>query len=99
VLQTVIIYLFAPSPDTITLEPSSNPLGRIAIIGAGITGVSTAAHFLAHGFEVIIFEQSENIGGIWSRVNRYVASILTIPISEPILFSCARLARDVSIHF
>ncbi|PLW27587.1 hypothetical protein PCANC_19883 [Puccinia coronata f. sp. avenae] len=69
VLQTVIIYLFAPSPDTITLEPSSNPLGRIAIIGAGITGVSTAAHFLAHGFEVIIFEQSENIGGIWSRVN------------------------------
>ncbi|KAI9615107.1 hypothetical protein H4Q26_011646 [Puccinia striiformis f. sp. tritici PST-130] len=68
-LQNVIIYLFAPNTDAITLEPSSNPLGRIAIIGAGITGISSAAHFLAHGFEVVIFEQSETIGGIWSRVN------------------------------
>ncbi|EFP76491.2 hypothetical protein PGT21_008109 [Puccinia graminis f. sp. tritici] len=68
-IQNVIIYLFAPSTDAITLEPSSNPLGRIAIVGAGITGISTAAHFLAHGFEVVIFEQSETIGGIWSRVN------------------------------
>ncbi|WAR62037.1 hypothetical protein PtB15_14B131 [Puccinia triticina] len=68
-IQTVIIYLFAPSTDAITLEPSPNPLGRIAIVGAGITGISTAAHFLAHGFEVVIFEQSPTIGGIWSRVN------------------------------
>jgi len=68
--QTLIIYLFAPNPQAISLdEPSSNPLGRIAIVGAGITGISTAAHFLAHGFEVVIFEQAESIGGIWSRVN------------------------------
>ncbi|KNZ44907.1 hypothetical protein VP01_86g1 [Puccinia sorghi] len=67
--QTLIIFLFAPNPEWITPQPSSDPRGRIAIVGAGITGISSAAHFLAHGFEVVIFEQSETIGGIWARVN------------------------------
>lgn len=73
--QTLIIFLFAPNPEWITPQPSSDPRGRIAIVGAGITGISSAAHFLAHGFEVVIFEQSETIGGIWARVNRSVCSI------------------------
>jgi len=68
-LQTLIIFLFAPNPEWITPQPSSDPRRRIAIVGAGITGISSAAHFLAHGFEVVIFEQSETIGGIWARVN------------------------------
>lgn len=66
----MIIYLFAPNHQAISLhESSSKQLGRIAIVGAGITGISTAAHYLAHGFEVVIFEQADTIGGIWSRVN------------------------------
>lgn len=41
---------------------------RIAIIGAGLTGVSAAAHCVGHGFDVVIFEADgrENLGGIWS---------------------------------
>ncbi|KAK5989735.1 putative monooxygenase [Cladobotryum mycophilum] len=44
---------------------------RIAVIGAGITGVSAAAHIIGHGFDVTIFESrgKANLGGIWSRVN------------------------------
>lgn len=30
--------------------------GRIAVIGAGLTGVSSAAHAVAHGFDVVIYE-------------------------------------------
>lgn len=52
-----------------TEDPLVNPLGRVAIIGAGITGISTAAHFLTHGFEVVLFEKYDSIGGIWARVN------------------------------
>lgn len=44
---------------------------RIAIVGAGITGVATACHILDAGFECHIFEagNEESVGGIWTRVN------------------------------
>ena len=44
---------------------------RIAIVGAGITGVATACHILDAGFECHIFEagSEESVGGIWTRVN------------------------------
>ncbi|KAI9104720.1 hypothetical protein DFS34DRAFT_690966 [Phlyctochytrium arcticum] len=35
----------------------------------GITGVSAAAACLRSGVEVVLFEQSDQIGGIWSTVN------------------------------
>lgn len=50
---------------------------RIAIIGAGITGISAACHILGLGFECHIFEAGSAIGGIWPRVNRF--SSLQIP--------------------
>ncbi|KAH9823907.1 hypothetical protein DFH28DRAFT_921424 [Melampsora americana] len=46
------------------------PLGRVAIIGAGVTGVSSAAHLISHGFEVVIYEQKPKLGGIWAAVNQ-----------------------------
>jgi heterodisulfide reductase subunit A-like polyferredoxin len=50
-------------------EPSTQ-LGRpkIAIIGAGLTGVSAASHCVGHGFDVQIFEAGprKQLGGIWS---------------------------------
>ncbi|GAA6012592.1 hypothetical protein JCM10207_009050 [Rhodosporidiobolus poonsookiae] len=45
------------------------PYGRIAIIGAGLTGVSSAAHAVDHGFEVVLFEAEESVGGIWAKEN------------------------------
>jgi monoamine oxidase len=41
---------------------------KIAVIGTGLTGVSSAAHCVGHGFDVTIFERGsrEHLGGIWS---------------------------------
>lgn len=41
---------------------------KVAVIGAGITGVTAAAHCIGHGFDVVIFEAGprSNLGGIWS---------------------------------
>jgi len=41
---------------------------RIAIVGAGLTGVAAASHCIGHGFDVTIFEAGprENLGGIWA---------------------------------
>ncbi|EFX00495.1 flavin-binding monooxygenase-like protein [Grosmannia clavigera kw1407] len=55
----------APDPNTKLHRP------RVAVIGAGITGITSAAHCIGHGFDVAIFEAGgeESIGGIWSKVN------------------------------
>lgn len=64
-IQWIIDKALSPNP------PQSNvQLGRpkIAIIGAGITGVTAAAHCVGHGFDVVIFEAGDrkSLGGIWS---------------------------------
>jgi len=49
-----------PGPHTHLNRP------KIAVIGAGITGVSAAAHLIAHGHDVMIFEAGsrESLGGV-----------------------------------
>ena len=41
------------------------PAERVAVIGAGISGVCTAAHLLKLGLGVVVFERSEVAGGVW----------------------------------
>lgn len=41
------------------------PFKSVGVIGAGISGVSAAAHLLRHGFEVVVFERSDVAGGVW----------------------------------
>lgn len=64
-IQWVLDRLLSPAPP-----PPRAKLGRprIAIVGAGLTGVSAAAHCVGHGFDVTIFEagDEDNLGGIWS---------------------------------
>ncbi|CAL3965472.1 unnamed protein product, partial [Diplocarpon coronariae] len=52
----------APAPGTKLGRP------KIAIIGAGLTGVASASHCVGHGFDVQIFEAGprKQLGGIWS---------------------------------
>ncbi|MDN4164977.1 NAD(P)-binding domain-containing protein [Cytophagales bacterium LB-30] len=40
---------------------------RIAIIGAGISGLCAAKIFLKAGFNVTVFEKAESIGGFWAK--------------------------------
>lgn len=67
--QWLIDKLLSPTPP-----PPHAHLRRpkIAVIGAVITGVSSAAHCVGHGFDVQIFEAGprENLGGIWSVSER-----------------------------
>lgn len=44
-----------------------NKIQRVAVIGAGISGVVSAAHLLAAGIEVTVFERSNAAGGVWSE--------------------------------
>jgi cation diffusion facilitator CzcD-associated flavoprotein CzcO len=39
---------------------------RVAVVGAGVSGVITAAHLKAEGLDVAVFERAPVSGGIWS---------------------------------
>lgn len=67
-IQRIISWILSPNPPAPS-EELRRP--KIAIIGAGITGVSSAAHCVGHGFDVRIFEAGgrEALGGIWAKVN------------------------------
>lgn len=57
-----------PDPVKLNGTPSPTRLGHIesvAVIGAGISGVSTAAHLLLAGLDVTVFERSGDVGGVW----------------------------------
>jgi len=48
--------------------PSRKP-GRVAVIGAGVSGICTAAHLQNEGLDVTVFERSKAAGGIWYALN------------------------------
>jgi len=70
ITQAVLQYVFSPVPPPPDAKSNSNIVPkRVAVIGAGLTGVSSAAHSVGHGFDVQIFEsgsRERGLGGIWS---------------------------------
>ena len=44
---------------------------KIAIIGAGPSGLVTAAVLQRFGHDVIVFEKAPDIGGVWSSIRAY----------------------------
>jgi cation diffusion facilitator CzcD-associated flavoprotein CzcO len=44
---------------------------RIAIIGAGVAGLTTAKVLKQAGHEVVIYDRTPDVGGVWSRTRRY----------------------------
>ncbi|GAA2796032.1 flavin-containing monooxygenase [Crossiella cryophila] len=44
---------------------------RVAIIGAGVAGLTTAKVLLAAGHEILVFDRTPDVGGVWSRTRRY----------------------------
>jgi NADPH-dependent 2,4-dienoyl-CoA reductase/sulfur reductase-like enzyme len=38
---------------------------RVAVIGAGVSGLASARHLKAAGLEVVVYERSSVSGGVW----------------------------------
>lgn len=47
---------------------------NIAVIGAGVAGLASAKQSLDHGYNVVVFEQEEELGGIWVRFAVFLKS-------------------------
>lgn len=44
---------------------------RVAVVGAGVAGLATAAVLHEHGHEVLVVERAADVGGVWSASRRY----------------------------
>ncbi|KAH7140891.1 FAD dependent oxidoreductase [Dactylonectria macrodidyma] len=44
---------------------TSLPIRRVAVIGAGVSGVLTAAHLKSEGLDMTVFERAPVTGGVW----------------------------------
>lgn len=44
---------------------------RVAIIGAGVAGLATAKVLLQAGHDVVVFDRTPDVGGVWSATRRY----------------------------
>ena len=44
---------------------------RIGIIGAGVAGLATAKTLKQAGHEVVVYDQTPDVGGVWSATRRY----------------------------
>ena len=66
--QELVTLLFSTRPPR-PHQQLSGP--RIAVIGAGISGISAAAHCAGHGSDVVLYEahSRRHLRDIWSRVN------------------------------
>ncbi|KAI1505632.1 hypothetical protein F5X99DRAFT_367270 [Biscogniauxia marginata] len=68
----------APVPDHLSIGTVKD----VAVIGAGISGVVSAAHLIKEGLNVTVFERTGVIGGVWHfdpRVDRDPPFPNTIP--------------------
>src|SRR3954463_4008701 len=63
------------------MQRGSGPGPRVAVIGAGVSGMAMGLRLLSAGRSFAIFEKGPEVGGTW-RDNRYPG--LTIDVPSPL---------------
>lgn len=52
---------------------------KVAVIGAGVSGLAAARHLIDYGLDVTIYERSAKAGGVW-----YVDHLSLPPQADPV---------------
>ena len=51
--------------DDLAGDDDASPVRTVAVIGGGAAGLATLRQMLAHGMDAVLFERTDNIGGLW----------------------------------
>lgn len=57
---------------------------KIAVVGAGASGLCSAKHALDYGYDVTVYEQNSTVGGTWIYSDQIGSDELGIPIHSSI---------------
>lgn len=79
----VLIIFAAHQINARSVEPEELPAKTVAIIGAGSSGLVSAKYSLDHGFDVTVYEQNEQLGGIWWYTNETGVNQYGLEIHSP----------------
>jgi Flavin-binding monooxygenase-like len=55
---------------------------RVGIIGAGVAGLATAKVLKQAGHEVVVYDKTPDLGGVWSRTRRYPGLTTQSPAAQ-----------------
>lgn len=79
----ILIIFAAHQINARSVDPEKSPAKTVAIIGAGSSGLVSAKYSLDHGFDVTVFEQNEQLGGIWWFTNETGVNQYGLEIHSP----------------
>lgn len=61
----LFIILFVNQINAKTLNYEVPKISNVVVIGAGTSGLASAKYLTAQGYNVTVYEQNEELGGIW----------------------------------
>ena len=95
----------SPSPTSTSPAPSPTflpgEISRVAIIGAGPVGVAFAKYLLAEKdafSEIVIYEQRDNVGGIWNLSGNEISGKVPMPQGDP-YFGTGGISGEDALEF
>lgn len=68
-LGTFILFIDQLNGKSI-VDAAEKPRLKIAIVGAGPSGLVSARHAASYGHNVTVYEQSDELGGVWVYTDR-----------------------------
>ncbi|KAI4333020.1 hypothetical protein L6164_017877 [Bauhinia variegata] len=73
------------------------PPSKVAVIGAGVAGLSAARELLREGLHVVVFEKSDQLGGTWKYDPRTDSDLLSIDPNREIVHSSMYLSLRTNL--
>lgn len=66
-----------------SVDSKETPIKTVAVIGAGTSGLTAAKYSLVQGYDVTIYEQNEQLGGIWWYTDQTGTNQFGLEIHSP----------------
>lgn len=96
----LLIVLIIDQIDTTAIpsqKKSSSSTKTVCVIGAGASGLASAKYSLEQGFDVTVYEQTKQIGGIWYYTDETGVDQYSVPIHTP-MYQGLRYPSTLFIH-